>query len=83
MLGGIARFFNGAGFDGLWIAFIGCFLMDAAQSSYAQLEIAEAFRGMRVSEVMFPDGAIVNRAGDSKKMRCGRPNAASSAGICA
>ena len=58
---GISRFFSGAGVDGLWIAFIGWFLMDAAQSSYAQVEIAAAFRGMRVSEVMSRDCAIVNR----------------------
>jgi Zn-dependent protease/predicted transcriptional regulator len=61
ILDGIARFFNGAGFDGLWIVFIGWFLMDAAKSSYAQLEVTAAFRGMRVSEVMSHDCATVNR----------------------
>jgi Zn-dependent protease/CBS domain-containing protein len=61
ILDGLWRFFGGAGFNGLWIAFIGWFLMDAAKSSYAQVEIAAAFRGMRVSEVMSHDCAIVNR----------------------
>ena len=61
ILDGLWRFFGGAGFNGLWIAFIGWFLMDAAKSSYAQVEIAAAFRGMRVSQVMSHDCAVVNR----------------------
>jgi CBS domain-containing protein len=61
ILDGLWKFFGGAGFNGLWIAFIGWFLMDAAKSSYAQVEIAAAFRGVRVSEVMSHGCAIVNR----------------------
>jgi Zn-dependent protease/CBS domain-containing protein len=61
ILDGIWQFFAGAGFGGLWIAFIGWFLMDAAKASYAQVEIAAAFRGIRVSEVMSHDCVIVNR----------------------
>lgn len=34
ILDGIWRYFSGAGFAGLWIAFIGWFLMDAARASY-------------------------------------------------
>jgi Zn-dependent protease/predicted transcriptional regulator len=49
---GILRFFGGAGFGGLWIAFIGWFLLDAARASYAQVAITESLRGMRVGEVM-------------------------------
>jgi CBS domain-containing protein len=60
ILDGLWKFFGGAGFNGLWIAFIGWFLMDAAKSSYAQVEIAAAFRGLRVSEVMSRDCAVVN-----------------------
>ncbi len=61
ILAGLWSFFHGAGFNGLWTAFFGWFLMDAAQSSYAQVEVASAFRGMRVSDVMSRDCAIVNR----------------------
>jgi len=61
ILDGIWQFFSGAGFGGLWIAFIGWFLMEAARSSYAQVEIAAAFRGVRVSEVMSHDCVTVNR----------------------
>jgi Zn-dependent protease/CBS domain-containing protein len=58
---GIWSFFSGAGFNGLWMVFIGWFLMDAAQSSYAQVEVMAAFRGIPVSEVMSRDCAIVDR----------------------
>jgi Zn-dependent protease/CBS domain-containing protein len=61
ILDGIWRFFSGAGFGGLWIAFIGWFLMDAAKASYAEVETTAALRGVRVSEVMSRDCVIVNR----------------------
>jgi Zn-dependent protease/predicted transcriptional regulator len=60
ILDGIWQFFSGAGFGGLWIAFIGWFLMDAAKASYAEVEITAALRGVRVSEVMSRDCAIVS-----------------------
>jgi predicted transcriptional regulator len=60
ILDGIWRFFSGAGFGGLWIAFIGWFLMDAAKASYADVEITTALRGIRVSEVMSRDCSIVS-----------------------
>jgi CBS domain-containing protein len=61
ILDGIWRFFSGAGFGSLWIAFIGWFLMDAAKASYAEVETTAALRGVRVSEVMSRDCVIVNR----------------------
>ena len=61
ILDGIWRYFSGAGFGGLWIAFIGWFLMDAAKASYAEVGITGALRGMRVSDVMSRDCVIVNR----------------------
>jgi Zn-dependent protease/predicted transcriptional regulator len=61
ILDGIWQFFHGAGFGGLWIAFIGWFLMDAAKASYADVEATEKLRGKRVSEVMSRDCIIVNR----------------------
>jgi Zn-dependent protease/CBS domain-containing protein len=60
ILDGIWQCFSGAGFSGLWIAFIGWFLMDAAKASYAEVGITAALRGVRVSEVMFHDCATVN-----------------------
>lgn len=61
ILNGIWQFFSGAGFSGLWIAFIGWFLMDAAKASYAEVGIRDALRGMRVSQVMSHDCVTVNR----------------------
>ena len=61
ILYGMWGFFRGAGFNGLWMAFIGWFLMDAAKASYAQVDVAAAFRGLRVSQVMSRDCATVNR----------------------
>jgi len=44
---GIVRFFNGAGFGGLWMAFIGWFLLEAATASRAHLEAGERPREPR------------------------------------
>lgn len=52
---GIFRFFGGAGFGGLWIAFIGWFLLDAARASYGQVLTTESLRGVRVGDVMARD----------------------------
>jgi len=60
ILDGVVKFFSGDGFSGLWIAFIGWFLMDAAKASYAQVGITESLRGIPVSEVMSRDCAIVS-----------------------
>lgn len=49
---GILRFFSGAGFGGLWLAFIGWFLLDAARASGAQIEITERLNGVSVGDVM-------------------------------
>ena len=49
---GIVRFFSGAGFGGLWIAFIGWFLLDAARASGAQVEITQRLNGVSVGDVM-------------------------------
>lgn len=57
---GLIRFFGGAGFGGLWIAFIGWFLLDAARASYAQVGIAESLRGVRVADVMETDCPVVD-----------------------
>jgi CBS domain-containing protein len=57
---GVMRFFGGAGFNGLWIAFIGWFLLNAARESYAQVAVTDALRGVRVADVMSADYATVD-----------------------
>ncbi len=57
---GIWRFFGGAGFSGLWIAFIGWFLLEAARASGAQVEITERLRGLRVGDVMSRQFSVVD-----------------------
>ena len=52
---GILEYFSGAGFGGLWMAFIGWFLLQAARESYAQIGLAEALKGVRVEDVMTRD----------------------------
>src|SRR6266516_5988962 len=52
---GILRFFGGAGISGLWMAFIGWFLLSAAQATTAQADFTETFRGVRVAELMTRD----------------------------
>jgi len=49
---GVMRFFGGAGFGGLWIAFIGWFLLSASRESQAQVAITEGLRDVRVADVM-------------------------------
>jgi CBS domain-containing protein len=56
----VARFFAGAGFGGLWIAFIGWFLLTAAGATHAQLAATERLRGVRVGDVMSRDCALVD-----------------------
>jgi len=63
ILDGIWRYFSGSGFGGLWIAFIGWFLMDAARTSSTRSDARPATdRGARVSDVMSPGFLGVRRA---------------------
>lgn len=55
ILYGILQFFGGAGFSGLWLAFIGWFLMNAAGASYMQIMATQAFQGVRVGQLMSSD----------------------------
>jgi Zn-dependent protease/predicted transcriptional regulator len=52
---GIFRFFGGAGFGGLWIAFIGWFLLQAAAASYSSVALTEGLKGVKVSDIMTSD----------------------------
>jgi Zn-dependent protease len=56
---GLYRFFVGANFGGLWLAFIGWFLLDAARSSSVQLGIVGELRGQRVADLMERDCVTV------------------------
>jgi Zn-dependent protease len=59
ILSGLYRFFLGANFGGLWIAFIGWFLLDASRSSYVQVELTAGLRDRRVGDIMDRDYATV------------------------
>lgn len=56
---GIFEFFSGAGFGGLWIAFIGWFLLQAAKESDMQVSLNEALQGVRAADVMTRDCPVV------------------------
>jgi len=55
IVGGIMLFALGAGFRSLWLAFIGWFLIQAAQSSYRQVVLRQAISGVPVERVMTGD----------------------------
>ena len=55
ILSGLYRFFVGANFGGLWMAFIGWFLLDASRNSYIQVELTEALRDRKVADIMDRD----------------------------
>ncbi len=58
---GVMQFFAGAGFGGLWIAFIGWFLLQAAQASYAQVAVVADLRGVHVRDIMATDCETVGQ----------------------
>ncbi|HEY6120662.1 MAG TPA: site-2 protease family protein [Pyrinomonadaceae bacterium] len=57
---GVMQFFRGAGFGGLWIVFIGWFLLSASRESYAQMVITQGLTGLRVADVMSRDYPTVD-----------------------
>jgi CBS domain-containing protein len=52
---GVISFFGKGGFGGLWFAFIGWFVFQAAGASLLQLQIGSVLRGLRVRDVMSQD----------------------------
>ena len=50
-------FSKGNIFDGIWIAFIGWFLENAASSSYRQMALRETLQGVKVKDIMMSDCA--------------------------
>jgi Zn-dependent protease/CBS domain-containing protein len=59
ILWGLIQFFSGVSFSGLWMAFIGWFLLDAARSSYVQVELMAGLRDRRVADIMDRDYVTV------------------------
>jgi len=56
---GLLFFFEGSLIDGLWLGFIGWFLLNGAQSASAQATFATMFSNVTVSQVMNPNPATV------------------------
>jgi Zn-dependent protease/CBS domain-containing protein len=57
---GLIFFFRGGGFGGLWLTFIGWFLLDASRSSYAQVELVERLEGIRARDLMKRDCEVID-----------------------
>ena len=51
---GIIEFFTGNFFNGLWTAFVGWFLLSAAQSTHMQVEVESMLQGVSVQQAMNP-----------------------------
>jgi CBS domain-containing protein len=47
-------------FGGLWIAFIGWFLLEGAHAYYRQAQLSTSFHGLRVADVMARDCATID-----------------------
>lgn len=62
ILGGIWVGFGGNWASGIWLAFIGWFLLNAAQATTGQLTIEEALRGVTAADLMSSDCAAVSPA---------------------
>jgi len=61
IFGGIWIALRGYWFDGLWMAFIGWFLLEAAKESYAQVALKDTLAGVRTDDVMAKDIPTVTR----------------------
>ncbi|MHB1022700.1 MAG: site-2 protease family protein [Acidobacteriaceae bacterium] len=57
---GIMSYFRGAGLSGLWIAFIGWFLLQAARESYMDMTLRRSLTGIKVGDLMAQDYATVD-----------------------
>ena len=58
---GVWQALNGNWVGGLWLAFIGWFLLSAAQESYAQVAIRSTLTGVRAEDIMSHDIPTVPR----------------------
>ena len=57
---GVVQAFTGAGIGGVWLAFIGWFLLTAAQAAHAQVSVMQLLRDVRVADIMASDCATVD-----------------------
>jgi Zn-dependent protease len=57
---GIVRFFMGAGIGGLWISFIGWFLLEAARESRRQVEVSSHLSGIRAGDLLERECEVVS-----------------------
>jgi Zn-dependent protease/CBS domain-containing protein len=57
---GIFRFFTGAGLGGLWLAFIGWFLLQAAGAGYLRVQMESSLRGVTAGDLMSRDCETVD-----------------------
>lgn len=67
ILVGVAHFFTGHIFHGVWLGLIGLFLKDAAQGSYRQVLVRQMHRGEPVSRFMTADPVAVPPALDLRQ----------------
>jgi Zn-dependent protease len=78
IFGGILLIFTGGWFNGLWLAFIGWFLENAAVGSYRQLALRDMLQGHKVSEIMardcqmVPPGLTVEKLVNEQMLASGR-----------
>jgi len=59
---GVLEFFSGAGLGGLWVAFIGWFLLQAAGESYVETGLMRSLKNVRVGDVMERDCPTVSES---------------------
>jgi Zn-dependent protease len=52
ILGGLVMIFTVSPFNGVWLAFIGWFLENAATTSYRQAKLQDSFRGFTAQEII-------------------------------
>lgn len=57
---GILQFIGGAGLGGLWISFVGWFLLTAAGESAARVNLTHAFEGVTARDVMSNDCPVLD-----------------------
>lgn len=57
---GIYNVFNGSVLNGIWLAFIGWFLQNAAAANYQQSNLQEQLRDLKVDQVMTRDRPMIS-----------------------